>query len=270
MLAFILPMKTRAASIPSNAGKTRQAFTLTDLLVVLGVLGILGLLLLPVMASTAERSQRARCQDNLRRIAMGVTVYAGNNNGRIFSARSISIFPPQVFVQLAIDPINAAGANSVGLSLATNGVWTCPNRPGMPVFEPAFPQYSIGYQYFGGISAWRNSAYDGPSRSPINLNTALPHWALAADAVVKVNGVWGGSDPAPSYVNLPQHRAENSSIPQGGNQAFVDGSVSWIQAEKMYLLSSWAPPQRGCYWYQDPKDFPASLKSVLPLLRFQP
>src|SRR5688572_16569676 len=222
MLAFILPMKTRAASIPSDAGKTRQAFTLTDLLGVLGVLGILGLLLLPVMATTAERSQRARCQDNLRRIAMGVTIYAGNNNGRIFSARNIPASP--FFIQLAIDPPHAAGANSAGLSLATNGVWTCPSRPGLPAYEPVFPQYSIGYQYFGGISSWQNPVYNGASRSPTNLNTAQPHWALAADAVVKVNGAWGGNEPGREFVyaNIPPHRAENSTVPQGGNQAFVD------------------------------------------------
>ncbi len=274
MFGSRLPMKSfpdlKYCSQPSPEHDSRRAFTLMDLLVVLGVLAVLGLVLLPAMAGTAERSQRARCQDNLRRIALGAAIYAGNNNGKIFTSRNIAGSTPPIYVQLAIDPPNAARAGSVGLSLETNGVWTCPSRPGLPALEIQYPQYSIGYQYFGGISWWRNSAYDGVSRSPTNLNTAQPHWALAADAVIKVNGAWGGSDPAPAYTNLPQHRAENSAVPQGGNQAFVDGSVQWIQAEKMNFLSSWATPSRQCFWYQDPKDFPTTLKNVLPALSFQP
>ncbi|HEX5221413.1 MAG TPA: prepilin-type cleavage/methylation domain-containing protein, partial [Verrucomicrobiae bacterium] len=198
----------------------------------------------------------------------GVTIYGGNYGGAIFTPRSVG----PTFVQLAIDPPNAASANSVGLPLATNGVWTCPSRPGLPVYEAGVNHYNIGYQYFGGISSWQNPVYNGPSRSPVNLNTAQPHWALAADAVVKVNGAWGGNDPSRPYVyaNIPPHCAENSPVPQGGNQAFVDGSVRWIQAEKMYFLSSWDSSGRLCYWYQDTKDFPASLKTFLPALRFQP
>ena len=120
------------------------------------------------------------------------------------------------------------------------------------------------------MTYWNNSGYSGPSLSPTNMSTAQPHWVLAADAVVKINNVWGGLDRDIAYANIPPHQAEGSLVPQGGNQAFVDGSVQWIQAEKMYLLSSWSPPTRQCFWYQDPKDFPAALKSFLPTLRFQP
>lgn len=261
-------------SLQSSSGRRPvHAFTLVDLLVVFAVLGLLGLLVLPALAGTAERSQRARCQNNLRRIALGVTLYAGNNNGKIFSVRSIPGVNPPRYVQNVIEPPGMALAEQVGLTEETNGVWTCPNRPGFPTFEGSpFYQYNIGYQYFGGITHWLNQSYDGVSRSPTNMNTAQPHWALAADAVARINGVWGGEDRFIAYGNMPQHHAEDASkVPQGGNQAFVDGSVHWIQAEKMYFLSTWSVSSgsRVWYWYQDPKDFPQALKNVLPNLRFR-
>ena len=251
----------------SNPG--RRAFTRLELIVVLSVLAILGLVMVSAMAATAERSQRAKCQDNLRRLAIGVTVFAGNNNGNLFSARTVSPGGSPT-VQIALDPVEATKAAQVGLTLATNGVWTCPDRPGFPTYEPAFPQYNIGYQYFGGMRFWNTIGYSGPSRSPTNLTTAQPHWALAADAVIRINGTWGGVDRDAAYAHLPPHHAENSLIPQGGNQAFVDGSVQWIQAEKMFFLSSWSTTARQAYWYQDPKDFPTALKNLLPNLRLQP
>lgn len=255
-----------APQLRSSPG--RCAFTRLELVVILSVLAILGLVMVSAMAATAERSQRAKCQDNLRRLAIGVTVFAGNNNGNLFSARTVAGDSPTV--QIVLNPVEATKATQVGLTLATNGVWTCPNRPGFPTYEPAFPQYNIGYQYFGGMRFWNTLGYSGPSRSPTNLTTAQPHWVLAADAVIRINGTWGGVDRDVAYAHLPPHHAEDSLAPQGGNEAFVDGSVQWIQAEKMFFLSSWSISARQAYWYQDPKDFPTALKNVLPNLRLQP
>ena len=262
--------RQRWSSIHSELSQTavpqeEHAFTLAELVVVLGMFALLGLLLLPAMAGAADRSQRARCQDNLRRIALGVTMYAGNNGGRVFAARSAA----GTYVQIALNPPEAAAATGVGLTFETNGVWTCPNRPRLPFYDAAVSQWTIGYQYFGGIRQWMNPVGTFPSSSPTNMNIAQPHWALAADAVLKVDGAWGGGSSA-WYSNLPPHTAESSLLPQGGNEAFVDGSVQWIQVEKMFFLSSWNSSARLAYWYQDPKDFSGSLKSALPILRFAP
>lgn len=257
---------TRPLEHPTPIPQKSHAFTLVELAVVLGVLALLGLVLLPAMAETADRSRRARCQENLRQIALGVTAYAGNNNGKIFAARSVDT----TYVQIAMSLPDMTAASSARLTFETNGLWTCPSRPGLPLTNSATRGSMLGYQYFGGINTWINPAGAFASLSPTNLNTAKPYWALAADAIIKVDGKWGGDGTNPIYSNLPPHTAENSLIPQGGNQAFVDGSVQWIEAEKMYFLSSWSSSARQAYWYQDSKDFPTLLKNVLPLLRFRP
>jgi hypothetical protein len=213
--------------------------------------------MVPAMAGTADRSKRTRCQSNLRHIGLGATMYAGSNNGKVFACFSTA---GPTFRQTTLGLSAGSSANSVGLSPETNGVWTCPNRPGLPAFNPT-SGYTLGYQYFGGITRWGNPAGFFISRSPVNLTIARPHWAIAADTVMKSGGAW---------VNPSAHGTGDSALPQGGNQVFVDGSVQWIQAEEMFFLSSWSVSVVRAYWYQDPNDFDSALKAALPALRFTP
>jgi hypothetical protein len=107
----------------------------------------------------------------------------------------------------------------------------------------------IGYQYFGGVTSWANPAGTFPSRSPTNIFQAQPHWTLAADVTMKVNGVWGGQEPGlNTYIDAPQHHSADSLVPQGGNQVFMDGSARWIPFERMYFLTSWSTPSRLAYF----------------------
>ncbi len=245
------------------------AFTLTELMILIGVVTLLALTLLPALASTAERSKRAACQNGLRQLAAGMTIYAGNNAGNIIAARN----PAGVSVQIILNLPEAAAAGTVGLPVQSNStVWTCPARPGLPVYETNYSQWVIGYQYFGGIKTWLNPRGSFTSCSPTNLTQARPHWTLAADAVIKVNGTWGGGEYGREYMyqNMPPHHPGDALIPEGGNQALVDGSVQWIPFEQMYFLHTWSTSSRAAYFHQDPKDFPPTLRAALPSLRAAP
>jgi hypothetical protein len=139
-----------------------------------------------------------------------------------------------------------------------SSVWTCPNRPGFPLYEPSYPQYDIGYQYFGRITLWMNPAFPSgtPAYSPVKLSLAKAAWCLAADCICKIDGSWGlPNDSADRddiiYSNTPQQHGPNI-LPVGGNEVFTDGSARWIKFQTMYYLTTWTTDgTRVYYFHQD-------------------
>src|SRR5438105_2302803 len=61
----------------------RKAFTLVELLVVIGIIAVLVALLLPVLARVREEARRVKCASNLRQLAIGLMMYADANHQRL-------------------------------------------------------------------------------------------------------------------------------------------------------------------------------------------
>ena len=227
----------------------RTAFTLVELLVVVAIIALLVSMLMPSLARARELAKRTVCLTHLGAIGRGIHLYGADYNGFVIPCRyrgvQICLNPAMPDPQDDDDKIDwVKAAAKVGLGTTA---WECPGRPGIVAFEPDYPQLILGYQYFGGIRTWYNPWGQYPARSPVD-SRSRGDWVLAADAVMKIDGVWGGGRPT-AFGNMPQHRW-NAQHPEGGNQVHFDGSGRWVRFEEMYFIHSWGDWARAAYFYQ--------------------
>jgi prepilin-type processing-associated H-X9-DG protein len=131
--------------------KSKHAFTLTELLVVIPVAALLTTMLLAVSNDATQQLQAAACLNNMRQWGLGLMLYAndyrdyypyvgdaGDPTGAANTGAWYNVLPPYLG-QPTLATLYSKGTPPTPL---TKGIWTCPSATNVTV------QPSLGNPYF--------------------------------------------------------------------------------------------------------------------------
>jgi len=76
-----------------DRGPCRRAFSLVELIVVVGLIALLISMLLPAIRKSREDAQRVTCASQLRQIGMGFIAYANENHGNLPAWSGWHVYP---------------------------------------------------------------------------------------------------------------------------------------------------------------------------------
>jgi prepilin-type N-terminal cleavage/methylation domain-containing protein/prepilin-type processing-associated H-X9-DG protein len=216
--------------------KSKSAFTLVELLVVIGIILILAAIVLPVIAQAREKARQTVCVSNMRQLGLAFELYTIDYNDRLpagapgnggvgavgswiyiksysydgsasaFDPTRGTIYPYVTARAIYVCPSDAAGQIS-GDSYSYNSCLTSP----VPV------QSGAGVIWPGKLLA----TFGSPSGTLLLAEEAVPTMESTTstnDALMDMNNTPAGYD-SPSY----------SSRHQGGSNALLlDNHVKWM------------------------------------------
>jgi prepilin-type processing-associated H-X9-DG protein/prepilin-type N-terminal cleavage/methylation domain-containing protein len=259
-----------------NHSKATPAFTLVEMLTVIGILALLLAILLPTLSRARDQADRARCLNNVRQTVLAWTLYCHDNGDKL---------PPNVdgrfggFTNWVAgymnDPSDATnsqllvdGSRSLlGPYIKAPAVFKCPadetahvrsvsmNCRLNPTREIGVPPRWVGgegakFHTFKSLSdiAYADRIFVVLDENPVSIND--PYFAVD----MSDTGTPEGEGSAQPYFMIDYPGASHS---RGATVSFADGHVEvhhWLEPSTLAGISAQKhvpPPNRDAAWLQE-------------------
>ena len=221
--------------------RKRCAFTLTELLVVIGVIALLIGILLPSLSKAREASRKAACLSNLRSLTQALHMYA-----QVWNDRLPNLNPPGMWFDPTMPPNNGADKVMTNFNMyfvKSPATFACPSDlDGVPkaITTADWVEDDSARGSYEFFSLWF------PPEQPCRLSKLKGRAPLVWD-----NDGGGERDLSNQIIKGKVPPLRNHQ--KGGNVAFSDGHGEW-QEEKIWQLKSWPYPSAEFY----PQPLPGS------------
>jgi prepilin-type N-terminal cleavage/methylation domain-containing protein len=154
---------------------TSRAFTLIELLAVIGIVSILVSMLLPALRGARESARAAVCSSNLRQMGLAWTMYAGDFKDRAMPLaywesqdliNGQQLFWWGTYGSRTTPPDVSAGflTRYLDTPLAARSVLECPSQP-WGTYSPQGPKQASGEGWFTSTYGY-NGYYLSPAKTP--------------------------------------------------------------------------------------------------------